>query len=459
METGSDHGHAGAGAWTVSVNAQIGRPALSLVNGPFRDPVKHQDNNNTDRRRSSHIIPEIYEATIDPNHWDYVLAMIAKLTRSKSACLYYRNKERKIASSIAHFGLPQSACLSFNQQCDTLDDMFCSRKSSNPEEPVCTQFYPGSNGVMADDSSLYLGWMKPNGIYHVGGAQLVDNDSHKAGIAILRDEKSGAWTDGDLRLVNEILPHLRRALNIHSQFAHLRIKQDAFFSDLERLVIGVILYDHAARPVYINPTAKLIIKGHPAMRLQDGDLILSNPDDDRKLRAMVLHAAEIDPDDSWKHSVAIGISHPDIETPVPLLITPMHAHLITSDLDYEGAKVVVFLSDTNQQYPISVDNLVDVYRLTPAEAQVAISLANGNSIDEIADRSHHSAHTIRAQLKSVFRKTGVSRQSELIKQLLTGPLAIHQMVNLQLVNARVPQTTRLWKVATKTVEPESRRLV
>ena len=95
----------------------------------------------------------------------------------------------------------------------------------------------------------------------------------------------------------------------------------------------------------------------------------------------------------------------------------------TSDLDYEGAKVAVFLSDPNLQQPISIDNLVSVYNLTPSEAQVAISLANGHSIEEIANLSHHSMHTIRSQLKSVFRKTGVSRQSELIKLLLTGPFA------------------------------------
>ena len=108
------------------------------------------------------------------------------------------------------------------------------------------------------------------------------------------------------------------------------------------------------------------------------------------------------------------------DPPLPLLVTPMHAHLITSDLDYEGAKVAVFLSDPNLQQPISIDSLVSVYNLTPSEAQVAISLANGHSIDEIANASHHSAHTIRSQLKSVFRKTGVSRQSELIKLLAPG---------------------------------------
>ena len=376
-----------------------------------------------DRRRSSHIVPEIYEATIDPNHWDYVITMIAKLTKSKSACLYYKNKELEIASTIAQFGLPQGERMNFNDQCDTLDDMFCAKQASNSKELFCTQFHPGSNGVMQDDSALYVDWMKPNGIYHVGGAQFVDTESHKAGIAILRDQKAGIWEEGELRVINEILPHLRRALNIHSEFTHLRLKQDALLKGLDRLVIGLILYDNNAQPVYINPTAQAIIDNHPAMQLQDGNLILTNPEDEKNLRKTIIDTAAIDPDDSWKQSVAIGITHPDVEAPLPILVTPMHAHLITTDLDYDGAKVAVFLSDPNMQQPISIDNLVSVYSLTPSEAQVAISLANGHSIDDIAESSHHSSHTIRSQLKSVFRKTGVSRQSELIKLLLTGPFA------------------------------------
>lgn len=376
-----------------------------------------------DRRRSSHIVPEIYEATINAAHWDYVVTMIAKLTRSKSACLYYLNKESDFASTIAQYGFPEDQRLSFGSQCESLDHMFCASNKNGEEELRCAQFYAGSNGTMGDNSDLYQQWMKPNGIFRVGGAQFVDNDSLKAGIAILRDETSGAWSEGELRVVDEILPHLKRALNIHSEFTHLRLKQDALLKGLDRLVIGLILYDHNAKPVYINPTAKAIIEQHPALSLQDGDLILNNPDDEKELRQTITHTVDIDPEDSWKESVAMGITHPDAESPLPILVTPMHANLITSDLDYEGAKVAVFLSDPNLQQPISVDNLVSVYNLTPSEAQVAISLANGHSIEEIAKQSHHSSHTIRSQLKSVFRKTGVSRQSELIKMLLTGPFA------------------------------------
>ena len=377
-----------------------------------------------DRRKSSHIVSEIYEATIDPAHWDYVVTMIAKFTGSKSACLYYKNKDMDIASTVAQYGLPRETGLTPGKQFDKINDMFSSQESSRGKpEVACTQFYPGSNDMLALDSRFYLEWMKPHNIYHVGGAQFTDSDTHRAGIAILRDETRGAWADGDMRVIDEILPHLRRALTIHSEFTYLRLKQDALLKGLDRLVIGLILYDQNSMLVYINPTAEAIIEAHPGLILQDGELILSNPDDERTLRKTIAETADIDPDDSWKQSVAIGITHPDVEAPLPILVTPMHGNLITSDLDYDGAKVAVFISDPNLQQPISVDALVSVYGLTPSEAQVSISLANGHSIEVIANTSCHSVHTIRSQLKSVFRKTGVTRQSELIKMLLTGPFA------------------------------------
>ncbi|MEM7563617.1 MAG: helix-turn-helix transcriptional regulator [Pseudomonadota bacterium] len=376
-----------------------------------------------DRRRSSHIIPEIYEATTDPSHWDYVLTMIAKFTYSKSACLYYKSSDMKSSNCIANVGFDEKQQVNLNHHCESLDTIFANKRRATKEDAICTQFYPGSNGVLSEDDEIYKEWIKPSGNFHLGGAQFLENDQYTAGIAILRDETAGSWTDGEFRIIEEILPHLRRALNIHSEFTHLRLKQDALLKGLDRLVIGLVLYDRHANPVYINPTAEAIIDQHPGLSMQNGTMTPTNSKDEQHLRNLIMETGEIDPDDSWKQSVAIGITHPDVESPLPILVSPMHANLITSDLDYEGAKVAVFLSDPNLQQPISVDSLVSVYNLTPSEAQVAISLANGHSVDQIATITHHSTHTIRTQLKSIFRKTGSTRQSELIKLLLTGPFA------------------------------------
>jgi DNA-binding CsgD family transcriptional regulator/PAS domain-containing protein len=377
-----------------------------------------------DRRRSSILIPEIYKATVDPGNWNHVLEEVAALTHSKTACLYYLDKNLGLSSTVGLSCCPTHMIQNYNKQFAKLDSLF-DKEVSNDEkgDPLCQFFCPRSNGSPAADSDLYENRMNPEGIDDLGRIRFLNDDSHKVAIAVLRDEDAGHWDEGDIRVFDDIVPHLKKALDIQAEFTRLRLKQDALLNGLDRLVIGLILYDRNVRAVYMNPMAKAIIKEHPALALGKEGLFLYNIEDDRKFRRTIKQTASIDLKDSWKRSVAIGVIHPDVDAPLPLLVTPIQAHLLTSDLDYEGAQVAVFLSDPNLRPPISVNNLVSVYGLTPSEAQVAISIADGHRIEDIAKASNHSAHTIRSQLKSTFKKTGVSRQSELMRLLLTGPFA------------------------------------
>jgi DNA-binding CsgD family transcriptional regulator len=383
-----------------------------------------------DRRRSSVVVPEIYKATVDSSHWDYVLETIAKITSSKTACLYHFDKNVGMVNTVAQYGCPPHLVHNYNAQFARLDTFFDETSDSPVTGETRHQFIcPSSNHFDELDPETYDEWMKPYDIHHIGRVQFINTDSATASISLLRDEAAGCWSEGDIRVIDEIVPHLKRAMDIHAEFTRLRLKQDALIQGLDRLVIGLILYDQHAESVYVNPTAKEIVKSHPALALNEKGLFLYHAEDNRQLRQTILRTATIDSDDSWKQSVSIGITHPDVPAPLPLLVTPMHAHLLTTDVDYEGARVAVFISDPNMAQPISVDNLVSVYKLTPSEAQVAISIANGHSVESIAKKSNHSAHTIRSQLKSTFKKTGVSRQSELIKLLLTGPFAHRRRSN------------------------------
>ena len=384
-----------------------------------------------DRRHSSTIIPDIYQATINPDHWDRVLEKITEITRSKIVYLHYLDKIKGTASTFAQFGSPTHSRQNCNKQFEKLDRLFARDLSDDDKDEYHWQFFSPEVDSQSDIASeIYESWMKPAGIYYLGRIEFSIDDARKAAIVFLRDEETGVWREGEIRVMNEIAPHLKRALDIHSEFTYLRLRSDALLGGLDRLVIGLILYDRHVRAVYINPTARAIIEAHPAMGLGVDGLFLYDSDDDRNFRETIRETADIDTDDSWRQSISIGVTHPEVDTPLPLLVTPMHANLLTSDLDYEGAQVAVFLSDPNLQQPISIDNLVSVYGLTPSESQVAISIANGHSIDNIARTSNHSAHTIRSQLKSTFRKTGVSRQSELIKLLLTGPFAHRRRSNI-----------------------------
>ena len=61
--------------------------------------------------------------------------------------------------------------------------------------------------------------------------------------------------------------------------------------------------------------------------------------------------------------------------------------------------------------------LVDTFGLTPAEARLAARLLTGDLLEQVADELRITKETARYELKSVFRKADVHRQSELVALL------------------------------------------
>ena len=57
-------------------------------------------------------------------------------------------------------------------------------------------------------------------------------------------------------------------------------------------------------------------------------------------------------------------------------------------------------------------------RLTRAEREVALALCRGLTDKEVADMLCRSYHTVRTQRKSVYRKLGVSKDTELMAAMI-----------------------------------------
>ena len=77
------------------------------------------------------------------------------------------------------------------------------------------------------------------------------------------------------------------------------------------------------------------------------------------------------------------------------------------------------LSEVVGPATLGVDRLMrglGLYRT--AEANLAIKLAQGLSLAQLSAAQNISQHTARAQLKSIFAKTGASRQAELVRLVL-----------------------------------------
>jgi DNA-binding CsgD family transcriptional regulator len=80
---------------------------------------------------------------------------------------------------------------------------------------------------------------------------------------------------------------------------------------------------------------------------------------------------------------------------------------------FSGAAFLLYITPVTQQVSPSGELLQALFDLSPAEARVAGLIAEGKSVDAIADSLAVTPNTVRTQLKAIFTKTGVGRQAEL----------------------------------------------
>jgi DNA-binding CsgD family transcriptional regulator len=81
------------------------------------------------------------------------------------------------------------------------------------------------------------------------------------------------------------------------------------------------------------------------------------------------------------------------------------------------AAALAFLREPGASAQPDAAKLKHFYRLTPAEIRLVKMLCEGADVASAAAHSGVAVATARTQLKSVFAKTGVSRQGELLKMM------------------------------------------
>jgi DNA-binding CsgD family transcriptional regulator len=100
----------------------------------------------------------------------------------------------------------------------------------------------------------------------------------------------------------------------------------------------------------------------------------------------------------------------------PIIAYPIKLSAMSVNVfgDYQALLVMV---DPERRPVLPHELLKSAFGLTAAEARLANRLSAGAALETIADELQISKGTVRNQLKSVFQKTGVHRQSDLVALL------------------------------------------
>lgn len=87
---------------------------------------------------------------------------------------------------------------------------------------------------------------------------------------------------------------------------------------------------------------------------------------------------------------------------------------------------IFVLVEPDKAQPPSINELMDVFGLTRSEAKLTQKLSEGLPIDQASEDIGISVQSARTYLKSIFSKTGVNRQPQLIKTVFSSIPALRQ---------------------------------
>jgi len=148
----------------------------------------------------------------------------------------------------------------------------------------------------------------------------------------------------------------------------------------------------------------------------------ASANDDAALRRAISASVEAAVAGRLIESAVLSVSRRSGRRPFAVMIGPLRPH--TGDPTAADAVVVLYVADLEHGVLRRREALRELYGLTEAETQLVELLCQGSSLDEAAVARGVTMNTARSQLKQVFAKTHTSRQSELVRLVISGVASI-----------------------------------
>jgi DNA-binding CsgD family transcriptional regulator len=367
------------------------------------------------RKRSSNdrLLDVLYGAASGESSWDEFLVLLAsEISSVTSQIVLFDSRHSQYTFTASHRFPPEAARL-YGEYYAAIDEWYLRAKGR------VSPGYVGEGEALCCNSELvktefYDGFLRPFDYLYECAAVLEQNSNSMAVLTNLRSRRHKPFGTKDLRNIEGLLPHLQRALKLHRRIVDLNGRDMIETWALEQVGFGVILLSKPGTILFANQNAvRLCTSG---LRLKPEGLTAGCPRENRQLQSFIHSAANPLMGVSPGGVMAVSREGECLE---PLLVSVAPVRRDSQGLC--GA-VIVFVVDPSQSNPRTAEMFLrQVYRLTTAEARLALLIGSGTDVPNAAEVMGITRSTARSYLKSVFQKTSVCRQSQLVRLIAMLP--------------------------------------
>jgi DNA-binding CsgD family transcriptional regulator len=258
-------------------------------------------------------------------------------------------------------------------------------------------------------------FLRPMNVFHVLGADILTEPGTIYSVRLCRSRRALRFSEDDRALFRKMLPHLRRFGQVHARLGRARMLEHVLNTLTEGVKLGAIVLDSHSKVVHSAGLADMRLAERQDFYLSSGRLRASSRSNDQKLQRMLQLASSLADDGIEGESQAARFESSGGSLGITLRNLPLPAAL---DENAQTGTMVVF-RDLDSETEISETNLIRLFGFTAAVARFARLLAQGLTIDEAAKRLAVSRNTLRTHLRALFLKSGTTRQSDLMRTLVS----------------------------------------
>lgn len=357
------------------------------------------------------LVDRIYMAGFGECPWEHAMTMLRDITDATAVTIHVDSPYSEKSLVLANVGInPDDVPLYETYYVSKNPWMLRAAGKCRAGQVMFGEDFVDRRELLKTE--YYDGFLDPNGVDKAQALCLHARSDIVALVAILRSGRQREHDADDLTFARRLMPHLQRASLAHLRFAQLESMKWLSENALDALASGAIVLDEHGKVAFMNSFARQMIEKRGVIEERDEGLHFV----DRNARLKF-------------HSVAISGEAEGAAFFTPKYDSPgFYEVLVIPFREYQGIKTtiecleterghLVLITDPDAAVPRLHLHLRYLYKMTPAEIRITHLLVDGRSLPEIAELRRTSYNTVKAQVRSIYQKVGVSTRSELTRRV------------------------------------------
>lgn len=272
------------------------------------------------------------------------------------------------------------------------------------------------------ESPYYRSYCATFDVFHVLGVDIAPSGSGTFRMRITRPESAPDFSAAEKAFCARLVPHLSRVLRLNVLLGRNESLCSIYSKVIGRLSVATLVVDAGGKIVEQNQVARELLASGDGLKSVGGRLEAYYPGDNQRLYQLLRGAFRRGVNGTAESTEALSISRPSGRVGLGLVVEPVPAGEWRDD--GEEPVLLVYVRDAEERMLLSDALARQLFGLTPSETALVIELANGLSLEEAAQSLGIRRNTARAHLRAIFSKTGVRRQTDLVRIILNSVVSL-----------------------------------